>query len=357
MSFAPPPNSDRPVRVILDQGRLSRWGYRLPWILFFIALFFAFKNYTAYQQYMQTNPRLEERYVSHSKTALQKVAIITVEGTILHSDGFASWQIDHVRDDPDVKAVVLRVDSPGGTVTGSDYLYHHLKLLRDGEENYRSLSAWEPSRPAADTTFRWPPAVFPTRFSRNAPLGPARLASSFRTTPSAICCQLEHVDDSVVSGKFKAMGSPTRKVSPQLAEEEHQILQSSSTKLLTISRKSSPNPGRNSPNNKQTSPPQPPAKSSPPNRRWIWASSISWAILKTPSTAPLSWQISIPTTCGSSITNSHEGLLGNSLLTPQPAPSKNPPTPQNLSALSRNHRRPSNPASLFPFHLAAGSDE
>jgi protease-4 len=32
-------------------------------------------------------------------------------------------------------------------------------------------------------------------------------------------------DDSVVSGKFKAMASPTRKLAPEIADEEHQILQ------------------------------------------------------------------------------------------------------------------------------------
>ena len=33
-------------------------------------------------------------------------------------------QIDRAAHDPGVKAVVLRVDSPGGTVTGSDDLYY-----------------------------------------------------------------------------------------------------------------------------------------------------------------------------------------------------------------------------------------
>ena len=43
----------------------------------------------------------------------------------------AKRQIDRVREDENVKAIVLRVDSPGGTVTGSDYLYHHLSKLRE----------------------------------------------------------------------------------------------------------------------------------------------------------------------------------------------------------------------------------
>src|SRR5213076_1478427 len=32
---------------------------------------------------------------------------------------------------PDVVGVVLRVNSPGGTVTGSDFIYHHLRELVD----------------------------------------------------------------------------------------------------------------------------------------------------------------------------------------------------------------------------------
>jgi protease-4 len=72
---------------------------------------------------------LHEQYHSLSKHATDKIAVITLEGTILDGDGFVKKQIDHVRDDEAVKAVVLRVNSPGGTVSGSDFLYHHLKKM------------------------------------------------------------------------------------------------------------------------------------------------------------------------------------------------------------------------------------
>jgi protease-4 len=72
---------------------------------------------------------LHEQYHSLSHHAADKIAVITLEGTILDGDGFVKRQIDHVRDDESVKAVVLRVNSPGGTVSGSDYLYHHLKKM------------------------------------------------------------------------------------------------------------------------------------------------------------------------------------------------------------------------------------
>ena len=46
-------------------------------------------------------------------------------------------QIDRVRDDESVVGVVLRVASPGGTVTGSDYIYHHLRELETRREKHR----------------------------------------------------------------------------------------------------------------------------------------------------------------------------------------------------------------------------
>ena len=77
---------------------------------------------------------IQEKFVSHNARAVDKVAIISVEGIIGldvpdASDGFVKRQIDHVMKDKNVKAVVLRVNSPGGSVSGSDYIYHHLRVM------------------------------------------------------------------------------------------------------------------------------------------------------------------------------------------------------------------------------------
>ncbi|MCH8923990.1 MAG: signal peptide peptidase SppA, partial [Planctomycetes bacterium] len=78
--------------------------------------------------------QLDERVVSHRDKpnlgADSKIAIITIDGAILSAEGHVKHQIDRVRQDKNVKAVVLRINSPGGTVTASDYLYHHLVELR-----------------------------------------------------------------------------------------------------------------------------------------------------------------------------------------------------------------------------------
>jgi len=74
---------------------------------------------------------LGETFVAGKEDANSKIAIISVEGAILDGDGFVKQQIDAVRKDDSVRAVVLRVNSPGGTVTASDFIYHHLQKLKE----------------------------------------------------------------------------------------------------------------------------------------------------------------------------------------------------------------------------------
>jgi len=218
------------MKVILQEGGiLGRWGRRLPWILFFIAVLFAIGIRGKYESYLQSNPKLDEKYFSHSKTATDKVAIITIEGAIMHTDGFAKWQIDQVRDDPDVKAIVVRVDSPGGTVTGSDYLYHHLKLLREGEDGGRKLplvvsmggiaaSGGDYLSMAAGDV---PDSIFAERTTWTGSIGV--IIPHYNV--GDLLANWDIKDDSVTSGPLKAMGSPTRKLTPEMAKEEHKVLQ------------------------------------------------------------------------------------------------------------------------------------
>ena len=75
---------------------------------------------------------LDEEYFSEDEfqDGTDKIAIISVTGTILSTQGFVKQQIDQARRDENVKGIVLRVDSPGGSVSASDYFYHHLSKLR-----------------------------------------------------------------------------------------------------------------------------------------------------------------------------------------------------------------------------------
>ena len=88
-------------------------------------------QWSARRDYFDVTQGIRERFHSGAEGGRDKVAVISVRGIILEGDGFVKRQIDRVRQDERVKAVVVRVDSPGGTVTGSDYIYHHLKKLRE----------------------------------------------------------------------------------------------------------------------------------------------------------------------------------------------------------------------------------
>jgi protease-4 len=80
-----------------------------------------------------TETPLTETYHSGNKRAQNKIAIIHLDGVIM--EGLLNYphkEIEQAAKDEKVKAVVFRIDSPGGSITGSDDLHHRLVELRDG---------------------------------------------------------------------------------------------------------------------------------------------------------------------------------------------------------------------------------
>ena len=86
-------------------------------------------------------PALEEYTVRGN--GVNKIALISINGTITNNNikGFLSSQpgmvqsfISQLRlaaNDPMVKAVVIKVNSPGGTVTSSDIMYHEIQRFKE----------------------------------------------------------------------------------------------------------------------------------------------------------------------------------------------------------------------------------
>lgn len=117
--------------IIQTQGTFQRILGWIGWLGFFGCTMLLFGFVTAYYEYFNTTEGITEKYHSGARFGADKIAIIDISGVIMEGDGFVKRQIDMIREDMAVKAVVIRVDSPGGTVTGSDYILHHLKKLRD----------------------------------------------------------------------------------------------------------------------------------------------------------------------------------------------------------------------------------
>src|SRR5690242_17710082 len=152
----PPPLSAPPIITPPPppKPRKSRGWMIASIILFVVLLFSLFGNLTQFVANALTfrgglrsdgfgssrdvGPRLEECMLENNKSQ-NKVAVITVNGIITSHDynsagntmvDLIKAQLDRARDDKRVKAVILKVDSPGGEVLASDDIY---KAIRDFE--------------------------------------------------------------------------------------------------------------------------------------------------------------------------------------------------------------------------------
>jgi protease-4 len=83
---------------------------------------------------------ISEDYISGNNNSCNKIAVIDIRGVI--TNAVSSWgsdvansdfictQLKKAQDDPNVKAVILRLDTPGGEVTAADKIYHTVCELR-----------------------------------------------------------------------------------------------------------------------------------------------------------------------------------------------------------------------------------
>ena len=216
-----------PIRVVVEQPR--RWlgglGRRLLWVVLLLSVMMNFGLWGAYHRYFQTDTGLEEKYHSLERFAANKVAIVTVEGAIMGDESFIKGQIDRVRRDDDVRAVVLRIDSPGGTVTGSDLIYHQLKKLVQEKQiplvvsmgsvaasggYYVAMAAGDHEKTifAEPTTWTGSIGVVIPHYDL-----------------SGLLEKLQIQDDSIASNPLKLMGSPTRKLSEEERAKVDKIMQ------------------------------------------------------------------------------------------------------------------------------------
>ncbi|MDR2160841.1 MAG: signal peptide peptidase SppA [Desulfovibrio sp.] len=69
-----------------------------------------------------------------------KIAVVNVAGIILEAQDIVDW-LDTARRDPSVRAVVLRVDSPGGAVAPSQEIYRAVKRAASAKPLIVSMGA------------------------------------------------------------------------------------------------------------------------------------------------------------------------------------------------------------------------
>jgi len=219
-------NDTFPTRIVLEHaGLLGRWGNTIAWTIAGISLLTALGSIGSMTAYFEPDGNVSEKYHSLSKEAPLKVAILTVSGTIMGGNGFARHQIDRIEKDESVRAIVLRVDSPGGTVSGSDEL--HYRLLTMAMKRKLPVVVSMGSIAASGGYYismangGQDDVIFAEPSTLTGSIGVIIPHYDF----SKLMKRLEIDDDSVSSGPLKEMLSPTKQRAPELAERERKVLQ------------------------------------------------------------------------------------------------------------------------------------
>jgi protease-4 len=125
-----PPSRPRPSLW----GGLFRWTFYLVfWASISFNLLILLLGYTAFSLSDGETP-LHHRHHSGQKAAHDRIAVIRIDGVLFEGmTSYAQKQIEETAKDDSVKAVVVRINSPGGTITASDDLHKRLTDLRSGD--------------------------------------------------------------------------------------------------------------------------------------------------------------------------------------------------------------------------------
>ena len=213
-----------PASPIIVQQRSTAFGRYGKWLIaaLVVCVMFIISLYSSYHSYFSPADVPQEKWHSLSRTAMKKIAIIDISGAIMEGeDSFTMKQVDRVREDDDVVGVVLRINSPGGTVTGSDYIYHHLRDLAEKRKlpivvSMGSICA-SGGYYVAMSVGSQPDTIFAEPATWTGSIGVIIPHFDLSGTLS----KLGISDDSIASGPLKEMGTPTR----PMTDAERKVLQ------------------------------------------------------------------------------------------------------------------------------------
>lgn len=146
-----------------------------------------------------------------------RIALIRVEGVILDSQSTVT-ELKRFGENPSIKAIVLRIDSPGGGVVPSQEIYDAVQRVRN--KNSKAVIASMGTVAASGGYYI---AAATDRIMANPGTLTGSIGVIMETANVEGLLKKIGVEGIVVkSGKFKDVGSPLRKMS----DEEHALLQS-----------------------------------------------------------------------------------------------------------------------------------
>lgn len=124
-------NDNNATEPIESRRRSRRFWKFLFFVSFFLNLLFCLWFRASVSDEEEDLP---ERRLYGDKNADDKIAVVRIDGVLM--EGMTRYyvkQIEQAAKDKHVKAIVLRIDSPGGTVSASEEIHRLLTQLRDGK--------------------------------------------------------------------------------------------------------------------------------------------------------------------------------------------------------------------------------
>lgn len=163
------------------------------------------------------------------------ISVIRVEGEIVTGDGSGSGyigsehvgrQIRHAADDPMIDAIVLRVNSPGGTPAGAQEIVADIRYARDRKPVVVSMGDMA-------TSAAYYISAFADRIYANPDTITGGIGTSWTFLDISGWMKSENLSVEVVkSGSRKDMGSDFRPLTQEEREYAQQIVDESSARFL-----------------------------------------------------------------------------------------------------------------------------
>jgi protease-4 len=175
---------------------------------------------------LKSKEDLEEQFVTGKEDSQDKILIIPINGVIFGDDesmsrnGTNPAKINEILNkadkDPQIKAIILEVDSPGGGVTASDRIYNSLKDFKKTKNNIPIVTLMKDTAASGGYYVSMSSdyiVAHPTSIT-----GSIGVISVFVTAEDLLkWAQIEVVV--VKSGAMKDAGSPFRRMKPQEREQ------------------------------------------------------------------------------------------------------------------------------------------
>lgn len=138
----------------------------------------------------------------------KKIGVVNIEGMILDATRVVGW-IKELREDKEVKAVLVRINSPGGSVGSSQELYRAIRRLSETKPTAASMGdAAASGGYYAACAAR---VVYANSGTVTGSIGVKMQLAQFKD----LLAKLGVSAESIASGKFKDAGAPFKELTPE----------------------------------------------------------------------------------------------------------------------------------------------